>query len=91
MANLKEQAKALYLYGFPLVVTEATHWGSDDKGFHHLRTFPTDKVNKIVKLNNDTLYSTAWTQLAQTPYLVHIPKITERYYLFPFWMRIPTW
>ena len=47
MANLKEQAKALYLYGFPLVVTEATHWGSDDKGFHHLRTFPTDKVNKI--------------------------------------------
>ena len=83
MANLKEQAKALYLYGFPLVVTEATHWGSDDKGFHHLRTFPTDKVNKIVKLNNDTLYSTAWTQLAQTPYLVHIPKITERYYLFP--------
>lgn len=83
MANLKEQAKALYLYGFPLVVTEATHWGSDDKGFHHLRTFPTDKVNKIVKLNNDTLYSTAWTQLVQTPYLVHIPKITERYYLFP--------
>ena len=35
MANLKEQAKALYLYGFPLVVTEATHWGSDDKGFPH--------------------------------------------------------
>lgn len=28
MANLKEQAKALYLYGFPLVVTEATHWGA---------------------------------------------------------------
>ena len=34
-------------------------------------------------MNNDTLYSTAWTQLARTPYLVHIPKITERYYLFP--------
>ena len=83
MANLKEQVKALYLYGFPLVVTEATHWGADDKTFQHLRTFPTDKVNKIVKMNNDTLYSTAWTQLARTPYLVHIPKITERYYLFP--------
>ena len=27
-------------------------------------------MNKIVKLNNDTLYSTAWTRLAQTPYLV---------------------
>lgn len=83
MANLTEQAKALYLYGFPLVVTEATHWGADDKTFQHLRTFPTDKANKIVKMNNDTLYSTAWTQLARTPYLVHIPKITERYYLFP--------
>lgn len=83
MKQLTEQAKALYLYGFSLVVTEITHWGSDDKSFHHLRTFPTDKVNKIVKMNNDTLYSTAWTQLAHTPYLVHIPKITERYYLFP--------
>ena len=83
MKQLTEQAKALYLYGFSLVVTEITHWGSDDKSFHHLRTFPTDKVNKIVKMNNDTLYSTAWTQLARTSYLVHIPKITERYYLFP--------
>ncbi len=40
MANLKEQAKALYLYGFPLVVTEATHWGSDDKGFTTCGHFP---------------------------------------------------
>ena len=70
MANLEEQAKALYLYGFPLVVTEATHWGSDDKGFHHLRTFPTDKVNKIVKLNNDTLYSLS---------LIHISEPTRRH------------
>ena len=35
MANLKEQAKALYLYGFPLVVTEATHWGSPPADISH--------------------------------------------------------
>ena len=83
MADLIKAAKDVFIYAFPLIVTEATHRGSDDKGFEHFRTFPTDSEKRVVKLNNDTLYSFAWTQLANTPYLVHIPKITERYYLFP--------
>lgn len=40
MANLKEQAKALYLYGFPLVVTEATHWGAATRHFSICGHFP---------------------------------------------------
>lgn len=30
-----------------------------------------------------TLYSLAFTQLARTPYVIHIPENTDRYYLFP--------
>ena len=83
MSDLIKAAEKLYLYGFPLIVTEATHRGSDDKGLVHLRKFPTEKITKVVKLNMDTLYSLGWTQLRNTPYIAHIPKITERYYLFP--------
>ncbi len=83
MSDLAKAATELYEYGFALVVTEATHYGSDDKGITHFREFPTEKNKKVVRLNMDTLYSLAWTQLARTPYVVHIPKITERYYLFP--------
>lgn len=83
MSALTEKAKQLYIYAFPIVITEITHWGSDDKGFSHMREFPDHTNKKVVKLNNDTLYSLAWTQLANSPYVIHIPEITERYYLFP--------
>lgn len=83
MTDLKQDAVDVFLYGYPLMMTEAIHWGSDDKQFEHCREFPTDAYKRITKLNMDTLYSYAWTQLAHTPYLIHIPKITERYVLFP--------
>ena len=83
MSELSNIAEKLYLYGFPLIVTEATHRGSDDMGFVHMRRFPDENDKKVVKMNMDTLYSLGWTQLANTPYFAHIPKITERYYLFP--------
>lgn len=83
MSELTQKAKEIFTYAFPLIVTEATHWGSDDKGFKHRRKFPDHNDKQVVKMNNDTLYSMAWTQLANTPYIIHIPEITERYYLFP--------
>lgn len=83
MSALTEKAKQLYIYAFPIIVTEITHWGSDDKGLSHMREFPDHTNKKVVKMNNDTLYSLAWTQLANSPYVIHIPDITERYYLFP--------
>ena len=84
MSRLAEKAEQLYIFAFPLIATEVTHYGADDKaGLEHFRTFPDDKNERIVKMNMDTLYSLAWTQLANTPYAVHIPKIEDRYYLFP--------
>ena len=84
MSDLEKKALQLYIYAFPLIATEATHFGADDAaGFEHYRAFPDNKVERVVKLNMDTLYSFAWTQLANTPYEVHIPRIDDRYYLFP--------
>lgn len=84
MSDLYDKALQLYIYAFPLIATEATHRGADDTaGFEHYRTFPDSKSERVVKLNIDTLYSFAWTQLARSPYVVHIPKIDDRYYLFP--------
>ena len=82
--TMKEKALQLYYYAFPLIATEATHYGADDAaGLEHFREFPDSSEKRVVKLNMDTLYSFAWTQLANTPYVVHVPKIDDRYYLFP--------
>lgn len=82
MSDLRQDAVDVFLYGYSLMMTEAIHWGADDKKFEHCREVPTDQYKRITKLNMDTLYSYAWTQLANTPYLIHIPEITERYVLF---------
>ena len=81
--NFREAADKVFLFGFPLVVTEISHWGQDGKGFVHKRDFPDVKDQTIVKMNNDTLYSTVSTQLHNTPYIAHVPDIKDRYYLFP--------
>ena len=78
-----EAAKRVYLYAFPLVISELTHFGSNDTGFHHFRTFPTDEDTRIVRMNCDTLYSLAFTQLKKTPYRLHIPDTGDHYFLLP--------
>ncbi len=85
MEKLIEAAKDLYIFAFPLVLTEVTHWGYSCERFEHFREFPKINDKRVTKLNYDTLYSFAWTQLANTPYVIHIPEITERYYLFPIY------
>ncbi len=79
-----ENAEKLYTYAYPLVMMEITHAGDkNDDEFHHRRVFPDASDKKIVKLNNDTLYSEGYTQLKNTPYVLELPEkdITERYLL----------
>ena len=77
-----QEAAELYTYAYPLVMLELTHAGKlrDDR-FYHLRQFPTEQDRKIVRPNRDTLYSIGFTQLKNTPYLLRIADIRERYYL----------
>lgn len=83
MSSLIEAARDVYLYGLPLVIGELTHRGTTDKGLYHFREFPTIKDPKLGMPNSDTLYTLGFMQLANTPYLLHIPEIRDRYFLFP--------
>lgn len=83
MQSLIENARAVYAYSLPLIISEFTHRGSDDKSFFHFRRFPNEKESRVVMMNSDTLYSLAFTQLLETPYIIHIPTDIPRYYVFP--------
>jgi hypothetical protein len=45
---------------------------------------PRPDIRQIVRPNADTLYSTAWLDLAQEPILIHVPDSGGRFYLLQF-------
>ena len=81
-----------YLYALPLYMMEytmqtlTTHPGDEANAplgtFGHAPRLLTPKDNFIVTPNNDTLYSSAWLDLAKEPYVLHIPEFKDRYYSF---------
>ncbi|MBM6999213.1 DUF1254 domain-containing protein [bacterium] len=79
----REKARRVSVFGLPLVVTYVTSLGGDYRGLRHLRAFPDDTQHQVVRMNMDTLYSTGFTQLAVTPYVAHLPRVDDRYWLFP--------
>lgn len=83
-----------YVYGYPLVTMEMTRRVmtnvSTPKGTHapmgqfvSLRQYPTAAFKDVVAPNADTLYSTAWLDLAKEPYVLTLPDEHDRYYLMP--------
>ena len=83
-----------YLYGLPLYLMQDTMEkmteGRDSRRpgcaplgvFGHATRLITPQDTFIVTPNNDTLYSSAWINLAKEPYALHIPEIKDRYYSF---------
>jgi hypothetical protein len=51
--------------------------------FHHLRAFPEAEFRSVVRPNFDTLYSSAFLDLASGPQVVSAPDTAGRYYLLP--------
>jgi len=87
-----EQAKELaieaYIYGYPLVSMDMTmQVMSQTKApvgqFANSRTFPATDYKEVTAPNLDTLYSTAWLDLAKEPWVLHVPNEDGRYYLMP--------
>jgi len=88
--------KQAYLYGYPVVMMEATRKVSTNfeepvpekplaplNQFGHFRTFPDAGFKDVVKPNCDTYYSLAWLDLAKEPLILTLPDTKGRYYLLP--------
>jgi hypothetical protein len=80
-----------YEYAYPLVLMGLTRAmaisSSDEKSgstplnkFVHHREFSQTNDRKVVRPNNDLLYSVAWVDLAKEPVVVSVPDTQERFF-----------
>ena len=83
-ADLHDIAERAYIYAYPLVLLEATRGAQSVNQFTHVPQFPRPDIRQIVRPNADTLYSTAWLDLAKEPILIHVPDSGGRFYLLQF-------
>src|SRR5690349_14411586 len=89
--------KEAYLYGYPLMVMNATMevMTNVDKPVSGARllapvnqvvsatTFPDDKFRDVVRANCDTYYTMGWLNLKDNPMKLTLPDTKGRYFLFP--------
>ncbi len=88
-----EIAVEAYLYLYPLVTMGVTREQTNmlpgatrnslTNNFVNMRTFPPADFKAVVRSNFDTLYSTAWLDLAGGPMVVSVPDTGGRYYVLP--------
>ena len=101
-----EEAMAIadeaYVFGYPLVLMEITRRvmtavpkTSERKApmnqFLHLRKFPDPTFTDVVSPNIDTLYSSAWIDLAKEPIVLSVPSTGNRYYLMQMLDGLDRW
>ena len=83
-----------YVYGYPLVTMEVTRRVMTNvaapQGTHApmgqfllMRKYPDAAFKDVTAPNADTLYSTAWLDLAAEPYVLSLPDMGGRYFLMP--------
>src|SRR6201996_3587975 len=82
------------IYGLPLVLMDITMrkitnhvpgrlMAKPVNQFAHMRAFPTAAFKDVVRANVDTLYSSAFLDLAEEPIALTVPDTHWRYYLLP--------
>jgi hypothetical protein len=85
-----------YIYAYPLMVMAVTKDvmtatpRPDTKALKapinqvvSATAFPDPKFGEVVRPNFDTLYTSAWMDLAAEPLVLSVPDMGERYYLLP--------
>lgn len=83
-----------YIYGYPLVTMELTRRvvtnvekseGSKGPMGHiiKLREYPNSSFKDVTAPNADTLYTTAFINVEEEPWVLSIPDMKDRYFLFP--------
>lgn len=90
----REIAADAYIYAYPLVTMEITRRfmtnvekpeGSKAPmgQLMRLRTYPAVDDHTVTAPNADTLYTTVWLDLSKEPWILSLPDMKDRYYLFP--------
>jgi len=93
-AEATKIASSAYIYGYPLVTTEmsrrvmtnvATPQGTRAPmgQMVRMRQYPTAAYRDVTAPNADTLYNSAWINVAKEPWVLSLPDMKDRYYLFP--------
>lgn len=83
-----------YIYGYPLVTMEMTRRVITNvpavegtRGpmgqFIKLRHYPDASFRDVTAPNADTLYTTAFIDVGKEPWVISIPDMKDRYFLFP--------
>ena len=83
-----------YIYGYPLITMDLTRQVTTNVAapeglrappgqFANAREYPTAAFRDVTAPNADTLYSSAWLDLAKEPYILSLPDEGDRYYLMP--------
>jgi hypothetical protein len=83
-----------YIYGYPLVTMEMTRRVMTNvekpEGTRapmgqlvRMREYPSADYRDVTAPNADTLYTTAWVDVGQEPWVLSLPDAQGRYYLFP--------
>ncbi len=87
-------AQDAYIYGYPLVTMEITRRVITNVAsvvgtrgpmgqLIKLRQYPDASFRDVTAPNADTLYTTAFIDVGQEPWVLSIPDMKDRYYLFP--------
>lgn len=87
-------ASDAYVFGYPLVTIEMTRRvftnAAKVEGTHgpmgqiiKLREYPSAAFRDVTAPNADTLYTTAFIDVGKEPWVLSIPDMKDRYFLFP--------
>ncbi len=90
----REIAIDAYMYAYPMVTMEVTRrvMTNVEKAegskapmgqFARLRTYPAVDDHSVTAPNADTLYTLTWLDVSKEPWILSIPDMKDRFYLFP--------
>ena len=90
----RERAIDAYIFGYPLVTMELTRRVMTNVAapegtrapmgqFVRMRSYPTAEFRDVTAPNADTLYTTTWLDLSKEPWVLSLPDMHGRYFLFP--------
>ncbi|MBS0288644.1 MAG: DUF1254 domain-containing protein [Proteobacteria bacterium] len=93
-AQALELGTEVYIYAYPLITMEFTrrvmtnvetveNLRAPMGQFVNAREYPNASFRDVTAPNADTLYSSAWIDVGQEPYILQVPDEGDRYYLMP--------